>query len=198
MKHLKGITHNESQGDKLFREMDREWWYTLTPTEYKALSTVLSKGPTHVLGHRAIGGRPTDPVAPLMVPQYLRMIKDTLDIRGEISHLDAIVSVHRSKGSSARYHIKVTPKLNLNQKITVPELMPLVTGGVLDVHMISVEGDKGGGFITVLFLEDDWVAVRFLGDILEGGEWVNVMRVYRCDGITGARQCMDMIKEWQK
>jgi len=197
MKHLKYITLNESLGDKLFREIDREEWYTIMPTEYMALTTLLSKGRTEVRGYRAIGGKPTDPAAPLMVPQYLEMIKDTVGIKGDITHLETIVSVHGSKDHGKRYHIKAAPNLTLNQKITVPEFMSLVTGGVLDVHMISVEGDMED-HLTVVFLEDDWVAVRFLGNIWEGSEWVDVYRAYRCDGVKGVRQCLDMIKGWKK
>lgn len=75
--------------------------------------------------------------------------------------------------------------------------MGLLTEMGADIHMISVsKGRKyyGENKITMYFLVDDWVQVTFNGSVSFGPDLARfTTKWFKCDGITGVKQCLDFI-----
>jgi hypothetical protein len=81
--------------------------------------------------------------------------------------------------------------------ITTRAFMGLLTEMGADIHMISVsKGRKyyGENKITMYFLVDDWVQLTFNGSVSFGPDLARfTTKWFKCDGITGVKQCLDFI-----
>jgi hypothetical protein len=188
MRHLR--LYNESQGLVLYREMSIVEWYRIVPRSVHSTEGTAQRIHLDIQGFsvpsRLVSiGCVTDPVSPFMVPEYIKLIRDAIGCREDTEYMQTVVSTLDPEYGNEKY------KVSVNRHFLTKIL------GNVDIHYISIDNSNADN-ISVLFRFDNWVAVRFTGEVLEGDKYNEVMRSYMCDGITGVRQCLEMIKKWEK
>ncbi len=67
-----------------------------------------------------------------------------------------------------------------------------------EVHMVFVAKERrhyNPNIISMYFLEDDWVQLKFDGSVKVGRDLaMTTTKKYRCDGLAGVRQCLDHLR----
>jgi len=202
---------NESQGLVLYREMEITEWRDSEPKPPPSL-------PRYVTTHEMESGdkislyrmnpvRATDPVAKAYVGDFLDMMIAALG--QDIESMEAVVSFPGKENEIYKVYGSVDsdalPVSHLDDVSVTRPLLPrhpeylkgLLKHGKMEAHQLTLMSQYDS--ISVLFMEDDWVAVRVrltVMDIEDG--WKDMDKAYKCDGITGARQCLEMITNLEK
>jgi len=122
----------------------------------------------------------TQPITSKEAELYLAMIKDALSVNGESEIVLSIVSVPEYSDQDV-YSVH-----GLRPEITHQEISALISDGTVELHMVHMETPEMGG-VWALFLADDWVLIR-----VDCGDFP--IPFYKCDGITGTRQCLEMVR----
>ena len=198
MRHLR--LYKESQGKVLYREMSTMEWSriaprSLPPREGTPQVLHLDIDGFQVPARLAIIEVVTDPVSPVMVTKYIDMMKDALGIREDMEYMEVVISTLDPEYGNKRYRMAVD-RHNLGRNFAW-SITHLLSSGKVDVHYIAID-NSDRDTVSVLFLEDDWVLVRFLGFIMDDDELCEVNKSYKCDGFNGTKQCLEMIKKWKK
>jgi hypothetical protein len=196
---------NESQGEVLYREMEITEWRESEPKPPPSLPRYVTihemESGDKISMYRMNPGRATDPIPTAYVGDFLDMMITALG--QDIESMEAVVSfpgkeneIYKVYGDESSI---TTPKhLKGVLSIKTPEyLKGVLKDGEMEAHQLTLMGQYDS--ISVLFMEDDWVAVRVkltVMDIEDG--WTDMDKAYKCDGINGARQCLEMITNLEK
>jgi hypothetical protein len=195
MKHIR--TFNEAAEDSpLFWRVEGEEWLRVLPRFPTSSHLPIDKQLPVMFGEtiKVMKGRATttQPVTTKEAELYLGMINDVISSKGTPEISICFFSV-TDQDTRDLYSVTCGERGgHVLYPLTSAEMSDIISDGTVELHGLLIESQDGPGpvhpGIWTLFLADDWVLIR-----VDCEEYP--IPIYKCDGIKGTRQCLEMIKK---
>jgi hypothetical protein len=177
MRHIRTFNEGADAESPLFWRVQGSEWFSYYPSlpSLSQLPVDTTVGIIDVVMGRSTK---TQPITAKESELYLDMIKDTLSVNGEPEIVLCLVSVSEYSDQDV-YSVQT-------DEITYKEISALISDGTVELHMVHMVTPVQAG-VWAMFLEDDWVLIR-----VDCGEFP--IPIYKCDGIKGTRECLEMVR----
>ena len=217
MKHIKTY---EAAGERLFRALEGEGVSGYVGHKCRLWINKLTL--KSLLAHRVEGLSGTDPVSLKQAMRFLDLAYDALGTKPEESGVTVgFIFSRPGRPAEQFYQIgssstgkKLTSAVGRNGYLmdsgemreelpqSIDRIARLIREMGADIHMVSVSKERrhyNPNKISMYFLVDDWVQLKFEGSVIvetpvTAGLAVTTTKKYRCDELEGVRQCLDSLK----